>query len=421
MTRSTPFDFSDAALERMLAERAGPGAPATLVMSIVGAIEGVPQRRRFLLPPLGWGRGSQTRTLVAAAALLLATVLAGVALVGAIRDSQTVPPDLLSSPTPSPAASIPGSAQPTGPVNGERMIVLGLGTGSRVEIHTLDPFTNERVDIGVLQPQAPMGQTIHWASDRGHAISFSSSDSVQAFVDVLRGRIDPLPLPPTGSRDAVSPDGNLVARLEDAELVVLDLDGNEVARTQLPDGIQPLINLAWAPDASQVVVSTCRPCVNEGSDPQHLLLVTPVADGIRDLSVGSGDYVGYATWSPDKATIVAADPGGILAVDVGDGTVTRLTDQPDAFPEWSPNSTRIAYTRTGPAGGLYVMAADGSNPTLLVASPGDFSIFDPRWSPDGQWLAYHRDRTDSSLGDLWIVPSAGGEPRLIVSNAVADW
>ena len=39
MTPTTPFDFSDATLERMLAERAGPGAPATLVTSIVLAVK----------------------------------------------------------------------------------------------------------------------------------------------------------------------------------------------------------------------------------------------------------------------------------------------------------------------------------------------------------------------------------------------
>ena len=56
MTRPTPFELTDALLERMLAEQAGPGAPAGLVGEIVATVEATPQQRAGILPGIA-GRG----------------------------------------------------------------------------------------------------------------------------------------------------------------------------------------------------------------------------------------------------------------------------------------------------------------------------------------------------------------------------
>ena len=40
----------------------------------------------------------------------------------------------------------------------------------------------------------------------------------------------------------------------------------------------------------------------------------------------------------------------------------------------------------------------------------------PAWSPDGKWIAFDA-RTKNAAADLWIMPSRGGEPKLLVSES----
>ena len=40
----------------------------------------------------------------------------------------------------------------------------------------------------------------------------------------------------------------------------------------------------------------------------------------------------------------------------------------------------------------------------------------PTWSPDGKWIAFDA-RTRNAASDVWIAPSSGGEPKLLVGDA----
>ena len=68
---------------------------------------------------------------------------------------------------------------------------------------------------------------------------------------------------------------------------------------------------------------------------------------------------------------------------------------------WAPEGTRLLVPFPD---GLYVQ--DGLNEPLrkVVDAASGGIVIDPRFSPDGEWIAYVQD------SELWVVPAQGGEP-----------
>ncbi len=101
----------------------------------------------------------------------------------------------------------------------------------------------------------------------------------------------------------------------------------------------------------------------------------------------------------------------------GTGDVRLTTNsEPDGFPAWSPDATRIAFSRGTQATGedLWVMAANGSNPVRLVDSPAGTSASKPAWSKNGKWLFYVR--TAAGVRQILRIPAAGGAAATIVTG-----
>lgn len=62
---------------------------------------------------------------------------------------------------------------------------------------------------------------------------------------------------------------------------------------------------------------------------------------------------------------------------------------------------------------IYIMDLPKGKPRLLVDQP--FGQFDPKFSPDGKWVAYV-SWNDTSGGQVWRVQPFGGKPQLISRN-----
>ena len=87
-------------------------------------------------------------------------------------------------------------------------------------------------------------------------------------------------------------------------------------------------------------------------------------------------------------------------------------------PQWSPDGRRLAYVRDGE---IWIVDADGSRETLVVAKPGGGR--EPRWSPDGRRLAFLSRRRGWS--QVWLidapVPRRGRpqrDPRAPIATAL---
>ena len=77
------------------------------------------------------------------------------------------------------------------------------------------------------------------------------------------------------------------------------------------------------------------------------------------------------------------------------------------------NRTQIVFAY---AGDLWIVSRSGGEATRLTAGPGLKT--NPKFSPDGQWIAYSAE-TDGNE-DVYVIPAAGGQPKQLTFNPAPD-
>jgi Tol biopolymer transport system component len=148
--------------------------------------------------------------------------------------------------------------------------------------------------------------------------------------------------------------------------------------------------------------------------------------------------------SPDGKMIVFSgktqyDPVNFLhnqiwTLPVEGGVPEQLTEAPqqstDMFPCWSPDGKTIAFVRAripekiGEISdyntNIYIVQANGGEPTSLTTELDSVNFGPIEWSPDGKFLAYFSQEDDtSSSGNLKII-SANGDGKSRVIGKVRD-
>jgi dipeptidyl aminopeptidase/acylaminoacyl peptidase len=149
--------------------------------------------------------------------------------------------------------------------------------------------------------------------------------------------------------------------------------------------------------------------------------LTAVEIGVGQLSP-NGDRI-----VADSSCVTGAPAdckSGLVEIVIASKENTQVTTQDtDYDPLWSPDGSRIAFFGlSGAERGLWVVNADGTGLTRLTTPGRRLSDHDIAWSPDGSSIVFTRsDITKARIGDVYAVSSHGGEPRLLLSDAVADW
>ena len=115
-------------------------------------------------------------------------------------------------------------------------------------------------------------------------------------------------------------------------------------------------------------------------------------------------------WSPDS-TKIAYYGGSIVVIDPSTGERSQITSGGyyDTSPDWSPDGSAIAFTRSG--NGIYIVDLTTGVERQLTSHNDQ----DPDWSPDGSDIVFDRY---GRRGGLFVVNVATGEERRLVGDGV---
>lgn len=110
--------------------------------------------------------------------------------------------------------------------------------------------------------------------------------------------------------------------------------------------------------------------------------------------------------------------------------VREITNDPhysDHEPAPSPDGKLVVFSRGETDGRtprrIWSVAAGGGEATPVTPAGFARNCSRPSWSRDGRWLAFRAagpEEGGQSRGGIWIMPSAGGSPREVIHDPVAD-
>ncbi len=130
---------------------------------------------------------------------------------------------------------------------------------------------------------------------------------------------------------------------------------------------------------------------------------------------GAGDGAGVSEASTAAGVLPAGTCGG--AIDDEPSQLVPSTNAED--PAWSPDCSRLVYTQDG---SLWTVSNDGTDARELVNNDGGYLYF-ASWSPDGTRIAYSRGQNDENgnwQAHIWTVNVDGSHNNQRTEGDVID-
>ncbi|MDP2871151.1 MAG: hypothetical protein Q8P31_01205, partial [Bacillota bacterium] len=168
----------------------------------------------------------------------------------------------------------------------------------------------------------------------------------------------------------------------------------------------------WSPDGKLLAFVSDR-----GGENQIWLI--PSDGGEANQITRHFGGVGEPVWSPDGQAIafVASTGGDDRPLRPGGAAGDEKKSDVRAY-------TRLKYKANGKGlwdgkyAHVFVIPSAGGEPRQVTSGPYDDA--GPAWSPDSQWLAFASNRSDNPdhapVSDIWVVPAAGGQPRALTRS-----
>jgi len=213
-----------------------------------------------------------------------------------------------------------------------------------------------------------------------------------------------------GGQPRISPDGMQIA-FQSSQGEIWILDRRTGTSAPLMRTGESAFNPAWSPDGKLVAYS----CLEKGNS--RLWVAGSDGSEPRRLTVGPGsDY--QPVWHPDGKHILFIStregPEELYVLDTSDRSIRRISSGGAVNPAISPDGDAIAYVRQR-TDGKSVLRLQDLDPGIVpghviwehAVEVSPIAGAKPRFSPDGRWIAF--DQPSGPAGaDIWILPIDAG-------------
>jgi Tol biopolymer transport system component len=214
----------------------------------------------------------------------------------------------------------------------------------------------------------------------------------------------------------LSRDGKLVVTEKDADssIVIMDPDGSSKQRVFKAAGRNGLAFApSWSPDGQWIAFGFGNFFGDRHKSHAKVMMVRRDGTDAQDLTPDT-PHSGFPSFSADGRQIVYRVWGekdyGLRILTLADRSVRVLTTEPDNLPGWSPDGSRIVFTRRQADGNydIFTIRPDGSDLRRLT----DSAAVDAHavWSTDGKHILWnsgmHGWRDEAALYDNTFQPYA---------------
>lgn len=190
---------------------------------------------------------------------------------------------------------------------------------------------------------------------------------------------------------------------------------------------------SFSADGQSIVLTGHPDFTNDKTPSEELYLVNADGTNRRRLTATTTDE-SQGSISPDGTRILFTsfvNPGypelHVMAIDGSGRTVLLAGDSNGNFsdPKWSPDGTRIAFTRNDKEADVCVMTVQTATVSCLTGDTGDLA-YQPDWSPDGSKLAFVMDpfvikgQKVESNPEIWVMNADGGGRTRLTNSPLSE-
>lgn len=200
-----------------------------------------------------------------------------------------------------------------------------------------------------------------------------------------------------------------------ADVVFMNADGSGVDNVTHSDTWEG--DPAWSPDGWRYAFVREDATGNEQ-------VFTIGLDGTDERQVTTAGISNRRpVWSPNVDRIAYEQDGDVYVSDIDGTDAVDVTNNPayDGQPDWSPDGRKLVFQSSRSSQGeIYTIDANGQNVTRLTTGGGT----DPAWSPDGTKIVFEGN-LDGAGWSLYIMNADGSNPTRIPNVAPVaqrpDW